>query len=130
MTSSLLMTASFPSFTRFELHSEPPPVCAGGNACVSLEEAAEIGGILIADRVTDLLHGAMVALQQALGGGDAQLLQIDQGAVSGGLLEAANEIAQAHAHAPGRGVEREGLMKMLVQPLLRAGDAVIGMFGF
>ena len=95
-----------------------------------LEEVAEEGDILITDGVTDLLHGAMVALQQALGGGDAQLLQIDQGAVSGGLLKAADEIAQAHAHAPGRSLEREGLVKILVQPFLCAGDTLIGMLGF
>src|SRR4029079_10642960 len=93
------------------------------------EEHAEIGNVMITDSVTDLLHSAMVALQQALGGGDPQLLQVDQRTVSGGLLEAADEISQAHAHPPGRGLERERLMKILVQPLLRAGDAVIGMLG-
>ncbi len=52
------------------LRPEPPPVGAGRDPCVSLEEIAEKGDILITDGVTDLLHGAMVALQQALGGGD------------------------------------------------------------
>jgi hypothetical protein len=37
---------------------------------VALEALAEIGDVLIADGVTDLLHGAMVALEQALGGGE------------------------------------------------------------
>ena len=70
---------------------------------MSLEERPEKGDILITDGVTDLLYGSMVTLQQALGGGDSELLQIDQRAVSGGLLKTANEIAQAHAYAPCRG---------------------------
>src|ERR1700722_4290588 len=96
---------------------------------MALEELPEIGDILIANRAADLLHGAMVALQQALGGGDPQLLQVDQRAVSGGLLEAANEVALAHADAPGRSFEGKGLVKILVQPLLRAGDALIRVLG-
>ena len=95
-----------------------------------LKELPEVGDILIADGVTDLLHGAVVALQQALGGSNSQLLQVDQRAVSGSMLEAADEIAQAHAHAPGWSLQREGLVKILVQPFLRAGNGVIGMLGF
>jgi hypothetical protein len=38
---------------------------------VALKELPEKGGILIADGVTDLLHGAMVALEKALGRGDS-----------------------------------------------------------
>jgi len=53
------------------LQPEPLPVCAGGDPSVSLEEVAEKRDILITDGLTDLLHGAMVALQQALGGGDS-----------------------------------------------------------
>ncbi len=45
------------------LHAKPPPIRAGGCARVALEELAEVGDILVADSVTDLLHGAMVALQ-------------------------------------------------------------------
>jgi hypothetical protein len=52
---------------------------------VSLEERAEEGDVPITDGVTDLLHGAMVALQQALGGGDSELLQVGQRAVSSSL---------------------------------------------
>src|SRR6185312_17243474 len=98
------------------LGSESSAVGAGGDAGVALEEAAEIGRILIADGVADFLHGAMVALQQALGGRHSQLLQVDQRAVSRGVLEAPDEIAQAHAHPPGRRLQREGLVKILVQP--------------
>ena len=97
---------------------------------MAMEELAEVGDILISDGVTDLLHGAMVALQQALGGGHAQLLQVNQRAVPGGLLEAANEVAQAHAYPPGRRFEWERLLKILMHPFLRAGDAVIGVLGF
>jgi hypothetical protein len=44
------------------LRPEPLPISAGGDPCVSLEEIAEKGDILITDRITDLLHGAMIAL--------------------------------------------------------------------
>src|SRR5437899_6750442 len=112
------------------LQAEALPVCAGGDPCVSLEERAKKNDILITDGITDLLHSAIVAFQQVLGGSNSQLLQVDQRAISGGLLKAANEIAQAHASTPGRGVEREASVKVLVQPLLRAGDGVITMLGF
>src|SRR5262249_29460206 len=105
------------------------PIGAGGDSRVALEKPAEERDILVAHSVADLLHGAMVAFQQALGGGDAQLLYICERAVAGGVLEAANEVAQAHAHAPGCRLERKVFMKILVQPLLRAGDAVIAMAG-
>ena len=93
-----------------------------------LENFAEKCHVLIADGIADLLHGAVVALEQTLGGGDTQFLEIDQRAVSSGMLEAANEIAQAHADRLRRCFEGEGLMKVLVQPLLRFGDGLIGMF--
>src|SRR6266480_2172224 len=109
------------------LRPEPLPICARGDAGMSLEERAEKGDILITDGVANLLHGAMVAFEQTLAGRDAELLQIDQRTVSRGLLKAANEIAQAHAHAPGWGFERKAVVKVLVQPLLRAGDAVVAM---
>ena len=44
------------------LRPEPLPISAGGDPCVSLEEIAEKGDILITDRITDLLHCAMIAL--------------------------------------------------------------------
>ena len=97
---------------------------------MSLEQIAEERDILIADGSTDLLHTAIIALQQALGGRDPQLLQVHQWAVSGSVLKAANEITQAHACAPGWGFQWEGLVKVLVQPLLHRRDAVIGMFCF
>ena len=97
---------------------------------MTLEEGAKEGDVPVADGVADLLHGAMIAFQQALGSRDPELLQVDQRAVSGSLLEAADEITQAHAHPPGRGVERENAMKIVVQPLLRTGDGIIRMLGF
>lgn len=39
-----------------------------------LEESAEKSHILITHGVTDLLHGAMIALQQPVSGGEPQLL--------------------------------------------------------
>ena len=65
-------TGLFP-FAKYctRLQPEPLPVCAGGDSSVSLEEFAEKRDILITDGLTDLLHGAIVALQQALGGGDS-----------------------------------------------------------
>lgn len=70
---------------------------------MSLEEVAEKSDVLITDGVADLLHGSMVAFEQTPGRRDPKLLQIDQRAVSHCLVEAANEIAQAHAHATGCG---------------------------
>jgi hypothetical protein len=58
------------------LQPEPLPVRCGGDPCVSLEEVAEERDILIPNGITDLLHAAMVALQQALCSRDPQLLQV------------------------------------------------------
>lgn len=71
----------------------------------------------------------MIIFQQALRGGNTQLLQIGQWAVSGRLLEAADEIAQAHTQAPGRSVEQKGPMKILVQPILCGRNGIIVMLG-
>src|SRR5882724_11820457 len=114
---------------RPRLRSEPLAVGAGADSSVPLKELAKERGILIADCATDLLHGAMVALEKALGGGDSQLLQVDQRTVSGSLLEAANEIARAHADATGGSLERERAVKILMQPLLRAGYGVVRVLG-
>ena len=97
---------------------------------MALEKVAEEGDVLVADGVADFLHRAMVAFQQTFGGGDSQLLQVHERAISGGLLEAADEIAQAHAHAARRSIEGEVLVKVVVQPFLRAGDAVVGVIRF
>src|SRR6266850_768193 len=115
---------------RARLRSEPLAVGAGADSGVPLKELPKERGILIADGVTDLLHGAMVALEKALGRGDSQLLQVDQRTVSGSLLKAANEIARAHADAMRGSLERERPVKILMQPLLRAGDGVVGVLGF
>src|SRR5579862_4343268 len=96
---------------------------------MALEDFPEKCDVLIADSVADLLHGAMVALQQALGGGDAEFLQIDERAVSSGLLEAADEVPKTHTTAARQGIERKGPVKVLVQPLLRLGDDIVGMIG-
>ena len=99
------------------------PLCAA-------EEVAEKCDILIPSGATDLLHAPMVALQQALCSRDPQLLQVQQWAVSGSVLKAANEVAKAHARVPGEGLERKAFVKVLVQPVLRAGDAVVIVLGF
>src|SRR5262249_6391076 len=83
------------------LQPEFLPIRAGRDPDMALEQAAEEGDIAVAHGVTDLLHGAMVALQQAFGGGDAQLLHVLKRLVARGILEATNKVAQAHAHAPG-----------------------------
>ena len=95
-----------------------------------LKYFAEEHDVLIADSVTDLLHSTVVTLEQALSGGDAQFLQVDQRAVAGRLLKPTDEIARAHANALCRSLDREGVMKILVQPLLSDGDSLIGVLGF
>jgi len=109
--------------------AEAAAVGAGGDAGVALEELAEEGSVLVADGVSDLPHGATVAFEEALGCGYAQFLQIVQRGVSGSLFKAANEIAKAHADVAGRGLQREGFAKILVEPFLRGGNGVIGMLG-
>jgi len=109
--------------------AEAATVGAGGNSGVALEELAEEGGVLVADGIADFVHRAMVAFEEALGCGYAQLLQIVQGRVSSSLFKATDEIAQTHADVPGRGVQREGLAKILVEPFLCRGNGVIGMLG-
>src|SRR5438067_13831524 len=59
------------------LHSEFLPVNAGRYASVSLKKAAKERDILITDGITDLVHGAVVAFEQALGGSNPQFLQVD-----------------------------------------------------
>src|SRR5207344_2014236 len=78
------------------LQPERLPVCARRDAGVSLEQLTEECRILITDSVTDLLHGTMIAFEQALSGSNPQLLQVHQWAVSGRLLKAANEVAKTH----------------------------------
>jgi hypothetical protein len=68
---------------------------------VSLEQVAEKRCILISHGVTDFLHSAVVALEQALSRCDSQFLRVEQRAVSGCLLEPSNKITYAHAHPPG-----------------------------
>ena len=74
---------------------------------MALKDFAEEDDVLISDRIADLLHSAVIVLKQAFGGGDAEFLQVSQRSISGCLLEAANEIAQAHSGPFGRGLERE-----------------------
>ena len=81
---------------------------------MSLKYLAKEHNILITDSVTDLLHSAMVAFEQAFSCGDTQFLQVDQRAVSSGLFKTANEITQAHADVLSWSFKRECLMKILV----------------
>src|SRR5882762_5527894 len=60
-----------PGQVRPRLRSEPLPIGAGADSGVALKELPKESSILIADGATDLLHGAMVALEKALGCGDS-----------------------------------------------------------
>ena len=93
---------------------KPTTVRARRHSSVPLEQVAEEDDVLIADRITDLLHAAMVAFKQALGGRDAELLQVSQRTIARGLLKAADEIPQAHADPASSGVQGEVSMKVLV----------------
>src|SRR5258705_8096305 len=109
---------------------EAAAVGAGGDSGVALKELTEKRCVLVADGVANFPHGTMIAFQQSLGRGYAKFLYVDQRAVSGGLLKAANEIAQAHADVACQSFQRKILMKILVQPLLRVGDGGVGMLRF
>ena len=94
-----------------------------------LEQRAEERDVLVANCITDLLHTPVVAFQEALRSGDTELLQVDQRAVSGSLLEAPDEIAQAHSRTLRRCLERKWPVKVLVQPILRGRDRVVIVLG-
>ena len=95
---------------------------------MALKNLAEKDCVLITDGLTDLLYGAVVALQQVLGSGNAQFLQVNKRAVPGSLLKTANECAGS-CPPSGRGLGREGPFKIRVHPLLRGRDSFIGMLG-
>ena len=84
-----------------------------------LKKLAKERRILITDSLANLLDGAMVAFQQALGGGNAQFLQVHQWAVSRRLLESADKIPQAHSYMTRRSIKRKRPVKVFVQPILR-----------
>src|SRR6476620_7127869 len=56
------------------LHSKPFPISTRRYAGVPLKQSAEEHDILIADRLADLLHCAVIIFQHALGGRNPQLL--------------------------------------------------------
>src|SRR5262249_44311067 len=112
------------------LHTELLTIPARRNSCMPLKERTEEGDIPIAHRVTDLLNRAMIAFQQPLGGGYTQLLEIDQGTVSGGVLETADKVSQAHAHTAGGSVQRKRPMKILMEPILGGGNGIVAVLGF
>jgi len=85
---------------------------------MSLKQRPEERDVLIANRIADLLHRPVVAFQEPFGCGDPQLLQVVQRTVSGGFLEAANEIPEAHAHPLCWYLEGKSPVKILMQPLL------------
>src|SRR5690348_6412092 len=116
--------------SNFARHTKAPPVRAWRDSSVPLKELAEECDILITHGIANFLHAPMVAFQQSLGRGDPQFLYVKQRRVSSGLLETANEIALAHAHAARRHFERERTMEVFVKPLLGAGDRAIAMLGF
>src|SRR5262249_11662961 len=112
------------------LDAESFPIRARRNSCMPLEERPEKCDILATDCVTDLLHRSMIAFQQALRGGDPQLLQICQWAVAGRLFETPDEVSQAHPGTPRRSFKRERPMKILMKPVLRRRDCLVVVLGF
>src|SRR5689334_13021051 len=99
------------------LDSEFLPVRAGRDSSVPLKQASEECNILVSHSLADLLHSSVIALEQAFGSSNSQLLQIRQRAVSCCLFEAANEIAQAHSCSACRSIQRKRPMEVLMQPI-------------
>src|SRR5579859_73655 len=64
-----------------------------------LQRVAIFGGRNSVCRTTQ--YCSMVAFQHSLGSGDPEFLQVSQGAVAGSLLEAPNEVADAHPASQG-----------------------------
>ncbi|MOA13994.1 hypothetical protein D3C78_1340690 [compost metagenome] len=86
------------------------------------EQPGEEARIVIADFIADGLDALAAAGEQALGGFDPQPLQVMQRFVTGGGLEAAHEIADAHAMFPGNILEAEFIGEVLFEPLLDLQD--------
>ncbi|MNF68680.1 hypothetical protein D3C84_505430 [compost metagenome] len=89
------------------------------------EQAGEEAGVVVTDFVTDGLDALARGAEQALGRFDAQPLQVVQGFVAGGALEAAHEIADAHAVFAGHVLEAELVGEVLLQPLLDLQDGQV-----
>src|SRR5215472_13762117 len=59
--------------------AEPVSISTRRDPSVSLKQCAKKRNILVAHRIADLLHAAMVAFQHPLGRRDTQFLQVGQG---------------------------------------------------
>src|SRR3954469_18822972 len=57
----------------YALRSKSFAIGAGRHSCVPLKQSAKERDVLIAHRVADFLHGAMISLQQSLGRCNTQL---------------------------------------------------------
>jgi hypothetical protein len=89
---------------------------------VAPEHGAEEARVLVADRARHLGDARVRLLQQALRGAHAQALEVRDRRMAGRGLEAADEVARAHAEQAREPLEAELLPAVAVDPLLGAVD--------
>ncbi len=97
-------------------------VLVGRKFGVLAEQPGKEAGVVVADFVADGLDALARSREQALGGFDAQPLQVMQGFVAGGGLEAAHEVANAHAVLAGHVFEAELVGEVFFEPVLDLQD--------
>src|SRR3569833_3002478 len=101
---------------------EAPPILTWRQSCGPFEEAAEEGGIFVADAPRDLIRGFVGALETALGVLDAQPLHVVDGRVSRRVGEAPLEGSLGEPRAADHGLDRTGGGETRREPVQRRGD--------
>jgi len=94
------------------------PILVRRQLGVLTEKPRKETGIVIANFVADGLDALARARQQPLGGLDPQPLQVVQRLVTCRALEAAHEVADAHAVVAGHILEAELVGEVFLQPML------------
>ncbi len=106
--------------------AEHPPVPARGEAGRAPEQAAEDGGVPVADRRRHLLARRGLALEQALGGLHAQVPHVVDQRHAGGRLEAVLERPLGRATRRDHSGDRARLAELRGEPGLGAAHEGIG----
>ena len=97
---------------------KPRAVFRRRHAGVALEQAAEEGDVLVADLGAHRLDRRRAAFQQLARRRHPQHLDIGARQAAGRRLEATDEVARAHAGAPGQQLDRHVAVEMIAQPVL------------
>ena len=90
-----------------------------------MEEAGKGTGVFVAYRPGDLRQTTVRLFQQFFGLFHAQLLEIAQRGIPGGVAEAALECARGHVEAFGQFVHADRLGQVVGQPVLNGADGLV-----